>query len=74
VAVFVQLLPLLMIGGVVGIFMSIAAVRLGKNPVLWFFLTLVPLVNMIAVPLLILGTLVNLNTRLKVLEDAQKFS
>ena len=50
--------------------MAWAALRLGKNPILWFFLTAIPIVNFFAFPILAWRTMINLHDRLKALEDA----
>jgi len=68
---FLQFLPLIILGSIAGAIMAWAASRLGKNPAIWFLLTAIPIVNFFAVPILILGTLVNLHDRLKALEDGR---
>lgn len=67
-AIFLQFLPLLILGSIVGAVMAWAAIRLGKNPVLWFFLTAIPIINFFAFPILAWRTMINLHDRLKALE------
>lgn len=69
---FISFLPLIIIGIIFGSFMAWAALRLGKNPALWFFLTAIPLINFFAFPLLAWRTMINLHDRLKALEAASK--
>jgi hypothetical protein len=42
-------LPLLVIGLVIGILMAVAASKVGRNPVYWFILGVIPVVNFIFV-------------------------
>jgi len=67
-AIFFQLLPLLFIGGILGVIMAVVATKVGKNPVLWFLLSAIPFVNMFFLPIVLWRCVIDLHRKVEALE------
>lgn len=65
---FLQLLPLLVIGFVIGVLMAVAASKVGRNPVLWFILGVIPIVNFFFIGIATWSVLIELHRKLKAME------
>jgi hypothetical protein len=65
---FVQLMPMLVIGLVIGTLMAVAASKVGRNPVLWFILGAIPIVNFIFIWIGTWSVLIEVHRKLKAME------
>ena len=64
-----QFIPLLLISGIFGGMTAWAASKLGKNKVLWFILGALPAINFVSLWVLIWSTTIQIDRRLKVIEE-----
>jgi hypothetical protein len=66
----IQFVPLLVIGLVIGSLLAVAASKVGRSPVLWFILGVIPFVNFIFIWIATWSVLIDVHRRLKALESA----
>jgi hypothetical protein len=64
----IQFVPLLIICLVIGTLMAVAAPKVGRSPVLWFILGVIPIVNFIFIWVATWSVLIDVHRRLKTLE------
>jgi hypothetical protein len=65
---FLQFIPLLLISLVIGIFMAVAASKVGRSPVLWFILGAIPVVNFFFIWIATWSVIIELYRKLKAME------
>jgi hypothetical protein len=64
----VQFVPLSLISVVIAIFMAVAASKVGRSPVLWFILGLIPPINFFFIWIGTWSVLIEVYRKLKALE------
>jgi hypothetical protein len=64
----VQFVPLSLISVVIAIFMAVAASKVGRSPVLWFILGVIPVVNFFFIWIGTWSVLIEVYRKLKAME------
>ena len=67
--VLVQFLPMTLVDFVIAILMAIVATKIGRSPILWFVLSVIPVVNLFFVWIAVWKFLIDLHRRLGALEN-----
>jgi hypothetical protein len=68
-----QFVVWLLIGLVIGILMAVAASKVGRSPVLWFILGVIPICNLFFVGIATWSVLIDVHRRLKAMEMSKVF-
>lgn len=70
---FVPFVPLLVICLIIGGLLAVAASKVGRSPVLWFILGVIPIVNFFFIWIAPWSVLIDVHRRLKALEKPMRW-